>query len=285
MDENSGWRSEREELSGSSSGCAADPEGSPDDGQLTGCAEVVRGWLMRGDWMHLSPLGAVLDADLLFGCEGLEVETLRPLFEVWWPAASLDQILEEQVRAGTLVVTGGKLRAASTQLAYGLASELGQYARIDTIHLPSGAISFERLMDGFCSYLQDARLGTSPQADDVAGAWGVRCFRSADRRNLFVLRPFPVWLHPHQDAYTLMVCQLPDVETGVIASQFSHRPALRHRLAMYDLERGHKINLTRSELFVYFERYLRELYGLRMFPSPSLTRSLMSSGLLNLNKG
>jgi hypothetical protein len=71
-----------------------------------------------------------------------------------------------------------------------------------------------------------------------------------------------------------------EVLTGI----FVQKPAVRQRVALYDLDQGQKMNLTRSDVFIHFERYLRWVHRLRVVPSPALTQSLLDSGLLVLEK-
>ena len=52
-----------------------------------------------------------------------------------------------------------------------------------------------------------------------------------------------------------------------------------------DLENGYKINLTRSDVFVHFERYLRRVHGLRLVVHPDLTQGLIDGGVMKLEMG
>ncbi len=245
--------------------------------------DALKGWLKARDWPHLGPLCALLDAHLLFREEGLSAEALRPLFQVWWRAKSLAAILADLVGAGLLLEgSSGACYAVPCELRQSLAAELGRHLAGLPTSLPDGITDLRRLLYGFAGYCQRETTNLLVPAAEV---WGGMSFASGGGRHLLLLRPSPVRLHPHPEAYVLILCALPEASAESIAGQFASRPALRHRLALYDLEKGHKINLTRSELFVHFERYLRQGHGLRVTPSPAFTRCLMASGLLNLNKG
>ena len=83
----------------------------------------------------------------------------------------------------------------------------------------------------------------------------------------------------------MMVCKLPETAIAAFVEAFVQSAPLRQRFAFYDLEKAQKINLTRSEVFVYFERYLRRAHGMRIGPAPALTQRLEDSGILSLQMG
>jgi hypothetical protein len=60
---------------------------------------------------------------------------------------------------------------------------------------------------------------------------------------------------------------------------------LRGRLAVYDLERLEKINAVRSSVFVYFEWFLRDAYGVKLLPAAAFTRGLIDRGIISLGMG
>ena len=61
--------------------------------------------------------------------------------------------------------------------------------------------------------------------------------------------------------------------------------ALRGRLAVYDLSRLEKINAVRSSVFVYFEWFLRDVYGVKLLPAPAFTQGLVQRGIISLGMG
>ena len=115
--------------------------------------------------------------------------------------------------------------------------------------------------------------------------WGGKTYTAGGRNHHLLVRPFPLLLQPHPEDYILMLCRFPDAGMDNITEAYVHGPALRRRLALYDLQRAEKINLTRSEVFVYFERYLRRAHSLRIGPAPALSRSLEEGGILSLQMG
>ena len=61
--------------------------------------------------------------------------------------------------------------------------------------------------------------------------------------------------------------------------------ALRSRLALYDLNRLQKISAVRSSVFVYFEWFLRDIYGVKVVPAETFTRGLVDRGIISLGFG
>jgi hypothetical protein len=61
--------------------------------------------------------------------------------------------------------------------------------------------------------------------------------------------------------------------------------ALRGRLAVYDLARLEKINAVRSSVFVYFEWFLRDVYGVKLLPASKFTQGLVERGIISLGMG
>jgi hypothetical protein len=62
-------------------------------------------------------------------------------------------------------------------------------------------------------------------------------------------------------------------------------PQLRSRLAVYDLARLEKANAVRSSVFVYFEWFLRDVYGVKVVASDAFTRGLVDRGVISLGFG
>jgi hypothetical protein len=80
---------------------------------------------------------------------------------------------------------------------------------------------------------------------------------------------------------TLLIADLADE----LVERFLDDEALRARLAVYDLRRLEKINAVRSSVFVYFEWFLRDLYGVKLLPSPAFTQGLVERGIISLGMG
>ena len=73
--------------------------------------------------------------------------------------------------------------------------------------------------------------------------------------------------------------------TDALVTGLLDDPALRARIAVYDLARLEKVNAVRSSVFVYFEWFLRDLYGVKLVASDAFTRGLVDRGIISLGFG
>ncbi len=60
---------------------------------------------------------------------------------------------------------------------------------------------------------------------------------------------------------------------------------LRSRLALCDLNRLERIGAVRSSVFVYFEWFLRDAYGVKLLPAAAFTQGLIDKGVISLGMG
>jgi hypothetical protein len=60
---------------------------------------------------------------------------------------------------------------------------------------------------------------------------------------------------------------------------------LRGRLAICDLARLERLGAVRSSVFVYFEWFLRDAYGVKLLPSARFTQGLIDRGVISLGMG
>jgi hypothetical protein len=79
----------------------------------------------------------------------------------------------------------------------------------------------------------------------------------------------------------LILCPLS--ETSV--AQLAQDQRLAARLAICDLVRLEKVNAVRSSVFVYFEWFLRDAYGVKLLTATMFTRALIARGVLSLGMG
>jgi hypothetical protein len=80
---------------------------------------------------------------------------------------------------------------------------------------------------------------------------------------------------------TLVLTELTD---GLV-TRLLDDAVLRGRVAVYDLARLEKVNAVRSSVFVYFEWFLRDLYGVKVVASDAFTRGLVDRGIISLGFG
>jgi hypothetical protein len=80
---------------------------------------------------------------------------------------------------------------------------------------------------------------------------------------------------------------LGDLESHLdaLVEQFAADPSLRSRLAICDLARLEKIGTVRSSVFVYFEWFLRDAYGVKLLPAAAFTQRLIDRGVIHLGFG
>jgi hypothetical protein len=69
------------------------------------------------------------------------------------------------------------------------------------------------------------------------------------------------------------------------AERFLEEETLRSRVALLDLARLEKIAAVRSSVFVYFEWFLRDEYGVKILPEPAFTSGLVERGIISLGMG
>jgi hypothetical protein len=80
------------------------------------------------------------------------------------------------------------------------------------------------------------------------------------------------------------VLALGPIDERVVA-RFLDDADLRGRLAVYDLVRLEKLNAVRSSVFVYFEWFLRDVYGVKVLAPNAFTRGLVERGIISLGFG
>ena len=68
-------------------------------------------------------------------------------------------------------------------------------------------------------------------------------------------------------------------------AQLAQDQRLAARLGVCDLVRLEKINAVRSSVFVYFEWFLRDAYGVKLLTAAMFTRALIARGVLSLGMG
>jgi hypothetical protein len=86
---------------------------------------------------------------------------------------------------------------------------------------------------------------------------------------------------PDREEATLVLTELTDALMGRLLDD----AALRSRIAVYDLARLEKANAVRSSVFVYFEWFLRDVYGVKVVASDAFTRGLVDRGVISLGFG
>jgi hypothetical protein len=75
------------------------------------------------------------------------------------------------------------------------------------------------------------------------------------------------------------------VHLEALAEEFASDATLRSRIALLDLARLEKVSAVRSSVFVYFEWFLRDAYGVKLLPAAAFTQRLIERGVISLGFG
>jgi len=86
---------------------------------------------------------------------------------------------------------------------------------------------------------------------------------------------------PERREPTLVLMQL----TDALVARLLDDASLRARIAVYDLARLEKANAVRSSVFVHFEWFLRDVYGVKVVASDAFTHGLVDRGIISLGFG
>jgi hypothetical protein len=129
------------------------------------------------------------------------------------------------------------------------------------------------VLDAFAVYCRDELddvelVGESPTRLDLAWRRERSSVETADAL-------------PERSEPTLVLTEL----TDVLVTHLLDDAVLRARIAVYDLARLEKANAVRSSVFVYFEWFLRDIYGVKVVASDSFTRGLVDRGIISLGFG
>jgi hypothetical protein len=83
---------------------------------------------------------------------------------------------------------------------------------------------------------------------------------------------------------TMLLGEVADDEDRLVEA-FLDDAELRARLAVCDLDRLERLGAVRSSVFVYLEWFLRNVYGVKLLPSPRFTQGLIERGVISLGMG
>lgn len=249
------------------------------------CLKIPSGLFQEGATELCSVLCALLDAQLMFREPGLSLEQFEPFWDLCHPNCPLDCPIQSLCGMQLVQVSPASICTVSPDLCSLLAREMDEFLARQTIRLPHGDLTVGTLLDDFSAYYWNGPDSHLPAGSKSVKTWGGMGVFSSNRAHYVLVRPYPVLVRAHEESCILLLCSLPEAVSSVIAGLFAKSPGLRHRVALFDPERGRKFNLTRSEVFVHFERFLRRTHGVRLGPDPMLTQCLLDAGLLSFDKG
>ncbi len=222
-------------------------------------------------------LCTLLDSAVLFQEEEVPIENLKPLWHLYCAECGPKEAIEDLGLS-----SNSEPGVCSLPDTEETTRRLGNRLAERRIHLPKEDLTLGAILDGFTAH---CREGLGIDIDEQTATWGGRCYSSLDHCHHVLIRPQPVLLRSHPHAFLLLLCHLPSTGIQAIINCFVESAGLRQRSALVDLEKGYKINLTRSDVFVHFERYLRRKHGLRLAVHPELTKGLVDGGIMKLEKG
>ena len=129
------------------------------------------------------------------------------------------------------------------------------------------------VLDAFATYCRDALDDVEVLAEEPARlelAW------KRERSAVEVTDKLPDGEEP-----TLVLTEI----TDALVAGLLDDAQLRARIAVYDLARLEKVNAVRSSVFVYFEWFLRDVYGVKVLPANAFTQGLVERGIISLGMG
>jgi hypothetical protein len=172
----------------------------------------------------------------------------------------------------------GLLEEAAATQARALATDA---ARARPVEWARAALTQGELLDAFTAHcdgdLDDVEVVERTAASLVA-RWRSETSR-VELRNGFVAVERLVGDDP-----TLLIGDTEEQRAGLL-QRFLDTPDLRTRVAIFDPLRLEKIGIVRSSVFVYFEWFLRDAYGVKVLPSPEFTQGLIDRGVISLGMG
>ena len=233
----------------------------------------------------MSILAALLDAQIFLRKPGLAGKDLEPLLAIFYPGEEPDLSIRCLLGFGLIRSEESAMLAVPEEIKLPLAREMEMLLKTKEIRLPSKTLRLGSLLDEFEAYCRDeCRIDAEPQTGAIP-IWGGKEIRLSGRSHLQLIRPCPLLIRPYENAFLLLLSQIPEAGGHALADLFCADSALRQRMAFFDLEGGQKMNLTKSGVFVFFERFLMRVHKLRLTPSGVLTQSLVDNGLLSFDKG
>jgi hypothetical protein len=201
-------------------------------------------------------------------------------------AAVLEAILDPRIsidRGGApgvadLLHARGLLAAAERDAATAALTE----ARTGrAIEWASGAHTHGEILEAFVRHC-------ATELDDVtvveAGA-DVLVTRWRDETSRLELRAGLIGIEQLVSEEPTMLIGVIGDDPAPVVTAFLDNEDLRTKLAVTDLTRLERIGTPRSAVFVYFEWFLREVYGVKLLPAAAFTQGLIDRGIISLGMG
>jgi hypothetical protein len=192
--------------------------------------------------------------------------------------AALEALVDPRIGEATQEEVAAHFPGAAVDLAHLPAVDLDAERRARPIEWASQTLTHGEVLDAFALYCRDA-------LDDVEvleeGPVRLRLGWRRERNTIELRAGF---LFCERLAGEEPALLLGDMGAAAPA-RFANDDAVRAHIALYDLGRLEKINAVRSSVFVYFEWFLRDLYGVKVLPPNAFTQGLIQRGVISLGMG
>jgi hypothetical protein len=218
---------------------------------------------------ELAILESLADTRVCGADRSLSIGELETELATMLPGASW-QGLERQ---GIVECWGDKI-----QLVVDGRSTLDDHRTGRQIEWAMHTLSQGEVLIGFAEHCR-AELDDVEVVDESPSRLTLRCRREVSAIELRAGFLFCDRLHQSEPLLLLGELTEPVVER-LLADE-----GLRTTTAVYDLARLEKVNAVRSSIFVYFEWFLRDAYGVKLVPSGAFTQGLVDRGIISLGMG
>jgi hypothetical protein len=221
------------------------------------------------DTPELAVLESLADDRICGAGRSLSIEELEAELAAMLPGASW-RGLEEQ---GLVERWGDRL-----QLVVDGRSTLDDHRTGRQIEWAMHSLSQGEVLIGFAEHCRD-ELDDVEVLEEGASRVILRCKREVSSIELRAGFLFCDRLHRSEP-----LLLLGELSEPVVARLLADE-ALRTTTAIYDLARLEKVNAVRSSVFVYFEWFLRDAYGVKLVPAGAFTQGLVDRGIISLGMG
>jgi hypothetical protein len=237
--------------------------------------------ISRNDAPFLHLVTAMYDLRTIFDEEAVDVELMEAAFPIFFPNRNRDSALSAAAAAG-FAGRNNHEWVHSPEALDAAAPVLAEHWDAHPVEVAGRRLPFRQLMDDFVTYLREEEI---PMCRIDTGIAGGATFAAGGRRHHVLFRPAPLLITAHREDYILYISTLTGAAVDFITGRFTAEKPVRSRTAVMDPFAEQKMNLTRSEIYVHFERYLRRRHKLRPAPPNAFTRGLSDSAILSLEKG
>ena len=192
-------------------------------------------------------------------------------------AATLEALLDERLAGQVPADVAGELGAGGLPSA----DVLEPWRRGRTIEWAARTVTQGEVLDAFADHcadeLDDVEV-LERSGDVLVARWRRETSRLELRVGLIGVARLV------SEVPTMLLAGIEADEDALVAA-FVDDADLRSRIAICDLARLERLGAVRSSVFVYFEWFLRDAYGVKLLPSARFTQGLIDRGVISLGMG